>query len=97
MAELRSDRRAARRLARQEAAASRPQQQPQRPAAPEERKRSNFLFESWAELKKVEWPQQNQVVQGTLVVLIACVVVGVFLYANDQVWRNVVTKVLLGQ
>jgi preprotein translocase SecE subunit len=74
-------------------------QQPQRPAAPtEERKRrTNFVAESWAELKKVEWPKQNQVVQGTFVVIIACVVVGIFLYANDQVWKQVVTKVLLGQ
>jgi preprotein translocase subunit SecE len=97
MAETRSGRGAERRLRRQEAAAARPQQ-PQRPAAPtEERKRSNFIAESWAELKKVEWPGQSQVVQGTVVVLVACVVVGLFLYANDQVWREVVQKVLLGQ
>jgi preprotein translocase subunit SecE len=60
-------------------------------------RRSNFIAESWAELKKVEWPGQQQVIQGTVVVLIACAVVGVFLYANDQVWKQVVSKVLLGQ
>ena len=32
-----------------------------------------FIGESWAELKKVEWPGQNQVIQGTVVVIIACV------------------------
>ena len=97
MAEMRSGRRADKRLERQQAAAARPQQ-PQRAAAPgEERKRSNFVAESWAELKKVEWPGQAQVVQGTVVVLVACIVVGVFLYANDQVWQQVVSKVLLGQ
>jgi preprotein translocase subunit SecE len=96
MAEIRSDRRAARRLARQEAAGARPEAQ--RPAPPaEERKRSNFVAESWAELKKVEWPGQSQVVQGTVVVLIACIVVGVYLYVNDQIWQQVVSKVLLGQ
>jgi preprotein translocase subunit SecE len=98
MAEIRSDRAAARRARRREQAlAARPQAQQQRAAAPEERRRSNFVAESWAELKKVEWPGQNQVVQGTVVVLVACFVVGIYLYLNDQVWKHVVTKVLLGQ
>ena len=69
-----------------------------RPSAqPEPRRRSNFFAESWAELKKVEWPGQNQVIQGTVVVLIACLVVGTYLYINDQVWKQVVSKVFLGQ
>ena len=59
--------------------------------------RSNFIAESWAELKKVEWPGQNQVIQGTVVVLVACVVVGTYLYLNDQVWKQVVSKLFLGQ
>jgi preprotein translocase SecE subunit len=63
----------------------------------EERRRSNFVSEAWAELKKVEWPGQNQVIQGTVVVLIACLVVGSYLYLNDQVWKQVVSKVFLGQ
>src|SRR3954462_11683376 len=97
MAEIRSGRGADRRAQRNDRDMS-ARQQPQRPAAPtEERKRSNFVFESWAELKKVEWPKQSQVVQGTFVVIIACVVVGIYLYANDQIWKQVVSKVLLGQ
>jgi len=66
-------------------------------ATPEPRRRSNFISESWAELKKVEWPGQNQVVQGTVVVLVACAVVGTYLYLNDQIWKQVVSKVFLGQ
>jgi preprotein translocase subunit SecE len=54
-----------------------------------------FIAESVAELKKVEWPGQNQVIQGTVVVLVACVIVGVYLYLNDQLWQRVVQKVLL--
>ena len=54
-----------------------------------------FLNESVAELKKVEWPGQNQVIQGTVVVLIACMIVGTFLWLNDQIWQEVVKKVLL--
>ena len=62
-----------------------------------ERRRGGFIGESWAELKKVEWPSQAQVIQGTVVVLVACVVVGAYLYANDQVWKQVVSKIFLGQ
>ena len=89
MADSHSERRRAQRAER---LAARPQ------AAPvEERRRANFFAESWAELKKVEWPGQSQVIQGTVVVLIACLVVGVYLYLNDKVWQQVVSKVFLGQ
>ena len=54
-----------------------------------------FAHESASELKKVEWPGQNQVVQGTVVVLVACIIVGTYLWINDQVWKEVVSKVLL--
>jgi preprotein translocase subunit SecE len=54
-----------------------------------------FVQEAIAELKKVEWPTQQQVVSGTAVVLVACLLVGVYLYANDQVWKYVVQHLLL--
>ena len=60
-------------------------------------RRGSFIHESWAELKKVEWPGQNQVIQGTVVVLIACLVVGAYLYVNDIVWKHVVSNFFLGQ
>ena len=96
MGEMRSEGGAAarRRQRAERAAAARPQTPQPQPA--QERKRSNFIAESWAELKKVEWPGQNQVIQGTVVVLVACLVVGTFLYVNDQVWKRVVSKILLG-
>jgi preprotein translocase subunit SecE len=55
----------------------------------------HFIQEAWAELKKVEWPSQKAVVSGTAVVLIACVIVGAYLYLNDTVWKFVVQHVLL--
>ena len=58
-------------------------------------RRSNFIAESWAELRKVEWPKQNQVIQGTVVVLVACIIVGAYLWINDQIWKEVVQKVLI--
>ncbi len=56
-----------------------------------------FVEESIGELRKVEWPGQNQVVQGTVVVIIACVIIGTYLYVADQVFNKFVSKVLLGQ
>ena len=98
MGEIRSERqqRRAERLEKAEARrANRPREA--RSAATPEDRHGNFVVQSWAELKKVEWTTQNQVIQGTVVVLIACVVVGAYLYVNDQVWKEVVQKVLLGQ
>jgi preprotein translocase subunit SecE len=57
--------------------------------------RGRFVRESWGELKKVEWPGRNQVVQGTIVVIIACAIVGAYLYVADFVFRNVVERILL--
>ncbi len=54
-----------------------------------------FLRESWAELNKVEWPNQHQLVTGTAVVLIASFVTGAYLYLNDQVWQWVIEHILL--
>jgi preprotein translocase subunit SecE len=56
-----------------------------------------FVAESWAELKKVEWPGQQQLIQGTAVVLIACVIVGVYLWSADLVFKRLVQNVFLGQ
>jgi preprotein translocase subunit SecE len=88
----REGRRAERRAQADARRAARPQQP--RAAAPEPG-RSSFIRESYAELKKVEWPGQAQVIQGTVVVIVACVVVGLFLYVNDQIWKQVVEKVFL--
>ena len=55
----------------------------------------NFVGESWGELRKVEWPGQKQLIQGVVVVLVACVVVGVYLYGADLVFKRVVENLLL--
>ena len=64
-------------------------------AAAQPRKRFVFVSESWAELKKVDWPGQQQLIQGTAVVLIACFVTGLYLFAADELFRRLVQHVLL--
>jgi preprotein translocase SecE subunit len=108
--QTRSERRA-RRAAQAESRAAlerSPQRQPQQQARPapapaqadgrhvpgEGGKR--FVSESWAELKKVDWPGQHQLVQGTAVVIIACLVTGVYLFLADELFRRLVQRILLG-
>jgi preprotein translocase SecE subunit len=101
--ETRRQRRDARRAAGQEAARTgAPRPVPAggpepTPAAVEHPRRGGFVRESIAELRKVEWPSRAQVIQGTIVVIIACAIVGAFLWGCDQVLRPFVRDVLLGQ
>jgi preprotein translocase subunit SecE len=54
-----------------------------------------FSAESYAELRKVEWPGRRQLVSATVVVLIAIAVVGAYLAAADFVFSRFVRDVLL--
>jgi len=86
--------------ARSRQAAVRPAQQP--PKTQTGRKGAGqgsrrFVAESAAELRKVEWPTQRQVMTGTVVVLIACGIVGAYLWLADLVFQPLVERVLLGQ
>jgi preprotein translocase subunit SecE len=56
-----------------------------------------FISESAGELKKVEWPNQRQVMTGTVVVIIACAIVGFYLWAADFVLQPFVERLLLGR
>ena len=101
--ETRRQRRDARRAAGEEPARSgRPAPVPAgpAPAAPaveHQSRRGGFVRESVAELKKVEWPTRAQVIQGTIVVIIACIIVGAYLWGADQILKPFVRDVLLGQ
>src|SRR5687768_2862887 len=70
------------------------------PARPQPERRSrrgvlNFIAECWGELKKVDWPNQRQVMTGTIAVIIACAIVGAYLYGADLALRPFVERVLL--
>jgi len=101
--ETRKQRRAARAAAggggsgRAAAQQVRPAQQPvkQQTGRKSERERGQFVRESYAELKKVDWPSRRQTFQGVVVVLIACAIVSAYLWGLDQVIRPFVDRVLL--
>ena len=75
----------------------RPAQQPvkQQTGRRESRQRGQFVRESYAELRKVDWPSRRQTFQGVVVVIIACTIVGFYLWGLDQIIRPLVDRVLL--
>ena len=102
--ETRKQRRAARAAAgdgatsrRSRQAAVRPGQQPvkQQTGRKESKPRGQFVRESYAELRKVDWPSRRQTFQGVVVVIIACTIVGAYLWGLDQIFRPLVDRVLL--
>jgi preprotein translocase SecE subunit len=54
----------------------------------------NFLRASWAELKRVQWPDRRQVGQATAVVLGFVVVAGAFLGVVDALTQRLVDLIL---
>jgi preprotein translocase SecE subunit len=54
-----------------------------------------FVQEAYGELKKVEWPDQKAVISGTVVVLIACIIVGTYLWLADVASKHLVENILL--
>lgn len=81
--------------ARQRQAQVRPSQQQIRgQTGRREAPRGSFVRESIAELRKVEWPDNRQLTTGTVVVIIACAIVGAYLWVNDLIWQRVVEVIL---
>ncbi|MDQ3381198.1 MAG: preprotein translocase subunit SecE [Actinomycetota bacterium] len=102
--ETRKQRRAARAAADGAAAGRRsrqlqvrPAQQPvkQQTGRKAQQPRGQFVRESAAELRKVDWPSRAQTFQGVIVVIIACVIVASYLWGLDQMFRPLVDRVLL--
>jgi preprotein translocase subunit SecE len=54
----------------------------------------NFLRASWAELKRVQWPDRRQVGQATAVVLGFVVIAGVFLGVADFIAEKLVDLII---
>ena len=53
-----------------------------------------FIGECIAELKKVEWPSQKQVITGTVVVIVACTIVGIYLWGIDLIMKPLIERLI---
>ena len=49
-----------------------------------------FINESWSELKKVSWPNRNQVRNLTVLVFVVSFVVGLYITVADTLFDQVI-------
>jgi preprotein translocase SecE subunit len=71
------------------------QQRPERKREPRQRGRVlNFLIQVWAELRRVQWPDRTAVSQATGVVIVFCVLAGLYLAFFDFVFSKLVKAIL---
>jgi preprotein translocase SecE subunit len=57
---------------------------------------ADFLIATEAELNKVSWTTQRRLVQDTIVVLVTTLLLTIFLFGTDQVWRVVLSSRIIG-
>jgi len=53
-----------------------------------------FIEESWAELKKVTWPDYEQLKNATIVVLVFVVIISAMIWLMDVVVRTVIDLIM---
>jgi preprotein translocase subunit SecE len=53
-----------------------------------------YVSESAAELKKVAWPTRDTVVRLTIVVITVSIIVGIYIFLIDSMFRTVLQQVL---
>jgi len=54
----------------------------------------NYLTEVKGEIKKVTWPNQNDLVKTTIAVLVSSFIFGVFLFVVDMFFSRVIREVI---
>ncbi len=53
-----------------------------------------FLRGAWVELKKVNWPNRQQLIAYTVVVLVAVVLVGALIWIADSILSTILSKII---
>jgi preprotein translocase subunit SecE len=95
--ESRAERRARREREKQQRRKTRAKELRREPAEPVERRRGavlSFLLSCWAELKRVQWPDRETLVQASAVTLIFIAVAAAYLGALDAFFNWLVKLVL---
>ena len=64
---------------------------------PKKRSRFAFIGDIVGELRKVTWPSRRDTVRLTIMVIIVCGIVGLFLGALDYGFAELVAKVFIGR
>jgi preprotein translocase SecE subunit len=80
---------------RRERKPQQPQRRAERKREPRQRNRViNFLIQVWAELRRVQWPDRTQVTQATGVVIVFCLIAGLYLAFFDRIFSELVKRLL---
>jgi preprotein translocase SecE subunit len=73
----------------------------QRPARPARRREArqrgrviSFFIQVWAELRRVQWPDRTQITQATAVVIVFCILAGLYLAFFDWAFSELVKAIL---
>jgi preprotein translocase subunit SecE len=53
-------------------------------------KTTNFFKEVGNEVKKVTWPNKEQLQESTIVTLMVCAIITVFVFVADRVFQQVI-------
>ncbi len=53
-----------------------------------------FFTDVVKEMKKVTWPKKDELRDSTVIVLVVCLIIGVFVYLVDMVVSGVLHKIL---
>ena len=79
----------------------RTERKPKQPARPARRREArqrgrvvNFLIQVWAELRRVQWPDRTQLTQATAVVVVFCILAGLYLAFFDYIFSKLVKAIL---
>ncbi|HEY9187912.1 MAG TPA: preprotein translocase subunit SecE [Bacteroidota bacterium] len=54
----------------------------------------DFFSDIVKEMKKVTWPKKEELRESTIIVIVSCLVISVFIYVVDQIIGQIV-KILL--
>jgi preprotein translocase subunit SecE len=54
----------------------------------------SFVRESRDELKKVAWPERDEIINFTIIVLVTVVIVSLFLWIIDSFLMNIMSRVI---
>jgi len=57
-------------------------------------KTKKFLQSVWLELKKVSWPDKKELIDSTIVVIVAIIILGAVVAVVDQITSMLINKIL---
>lgn len=58
------------------------------------RRFSNYTVDTVDELKKCSWPKKRELIESTIVVTVACLILAVFVAIVDWAFSGIITRII---